>query len=371
MDMVRETLQARRPSRDEQFAETVSLFTPALDSFVAKVKQDRYVIAAILFGSLSHDTVWRKSDIDVILIGREEKPVQHFNLVENGVNIHAILYPRSKFKQALEGSLHGAFLHSSFALSRLLFTTDDTIRAYYDDVRRVGSRDRQMRLLAAGSCALHSLAKAEKWLLTRRDVAYSGLWIMFTVQHLATIEVLLQGELTTREVIPQALALNPAFFDRVYRDLVEQPNDETTIQRALALINQYLDEKVDLLFGPVLDYLRSEGGVRTTSELNTYFMHQAQTETLGMVYEWLADKGIIQKVPSPVRLTPKSQVVLDEAAYYYDGLGAEDGADTERRPHPRFARPLPEGEAGSLPLPLGEGRGEGVAATGRAEVGLR
>ena len=30
-------------------------------SFIGKVRQDRYIIAAILFGSLSHDTVWRKS----------------------------------------------------------------------------------------------------------------------------------------------------------------------------------------------------------------------------------------------------------------------------------------------------------------------
>ena len=39
-----------------------------------KVKQDRYVIAAILYGSLSHDTVWRKSDIDMMLVGRDDKP---------------------------------------------------------------------------------------------------------------------------------------------------------------------------------------------------------------------------------------------------------------------------------------------------------
>src|SRR5690349_21660397 len=164
MDMVRETLHERRPSRNGQFAETVALFNEALDSFVAKVKQDRYVIAAILFGSLSHDTVWRKSDIDIILIGREEKQERSFYLVENGVNIHTMLLPRSKFKQAIEGSLQGSFLHSSFALSTLLFTTDDSIRAYYDNVRAVGAHDRQLRLITAGSRALYTLAKAEKWL---------------------------------------------------------------------------------------------------------------------------------------------------------------------------------------------------------------
>ena len=41
------------------------------------------------------------------------------------------------------------------------------------------------------------------------------------------------------------------------------------------------------------------------------------------VIDRMADKGIIQKVPSPVRLTVKSQITVDEAAYYYDG-GAEE-----------------------------------------------
>jgi RNA polymerase sigma factor (sigma-70 family) len=317
-DMVRETLQEQRPSRSEAFADTVALFNAALDAFVARVRQDRYIVAAILFGSLSHDTVWRKSDIDIILVGRDELPERSFSLVENGVNIHAILYSRSQFKKSIEGALQGSFMHSAFALSTLLFTTDETIRAYYDNVRQIGARDRQMRLMTAGQGALGTIAKAEKWLITRKDVAYSFLWVMYTVQNLATIEVLLHGELTSREVVPQAIKLNPAFFSHVYTDLIQKPKDEATVRQAIDLMNAYIDEKADMLFGPVVAYLREEGGVRTTSEIDAYFKNQVQAESLVNVYEWLADKGILRKVPSPVRLTRKSQVTVDEAAYYLD-----------------------------------------------------
>lgn len=320
--MVRETLQETRPSRNENFAETVALFNEALESFTAKVKQDRYVIAAILFGSLSHDTVWRKSDIDVILVGREEKGVKEFNLVENGVNIHVLMYPRSKFKHLIEGTLQGSFMHSAFALSTLLFTTDDTLRAYYSDVKRIGSHDRRMRLMSAGASALGTLAKAEKWLLTRGDVSYSFLWVMYTVQSLAEIEVLLHGEFTSREVIPHALKLNPEFFGAVYQDLVHKEKNEAAMRAVLDLINEYIRSKTHMLFGPILEFLDAEGGVRTTTEIDAYFKNQANSHGLAGVYEWLADEGVLQKVPSPVRLTHKSQVVLDEAAYYYDPEGA-------------------------------------------------
>lgn len=319
LDMVRDTLHEQRPSRSEQFAATVALFNAALESFTGKVKQDRYIIAAILYGSLSHDTVWRKSDIDVILVGREEKEIKDFNLVENGVNIHATLYPRSKFKQLIEGALQGSFMHSAFALSTLLFTTDDTIRAYYDNVRCIGARDRQLRLMLAGAGALATLAKAEKWLITRKDVHYSFLWIMYTLNNLAEIEVLLHGELTSREVLPQALKLNPAFFNPVYADLIQRPKDEAAIQAALDLINQYIDDKVDLLFGPILAYLKEEGGIRSVTEIDAYFRKQTQSPWgVANICEWLADRGTIQKVPAPLRLTHKSQVTVDEAAYYYD-----------------------------------------------------
>jgi RNA polymerase sigma factor (sigma-70 family) len=324
LEMVRETLRETRPSRDERFAETVALFNAALEGFVAKVKQDRYVIAAILYGSLAHDTVWRKSDIDILLVARDDKlpggaTGRGYCLVENGVNIHAELVPRSRFKQGLEGALQGSFGHSSFALSTLLYTTDDTIRAYYDNVRSIGARDRQLRLMIAGNGALGALAKAEKWLVTRGDVAYSFVWIMYTLSSLAEIEVLLRGEMTGREVLPQALRLNPDFFGDVYHGLIHREKDEAEIGRALDRINAYVDCKTDILFGPILEYLAQEGGIRTTSELDAYFRKQVQTEWgLSNAYEWLADKGVIQKVPSPVRLTQKSQVTVDEAAYYYD-----------------------------------------------------
>ena len=320
LDLVRDTLQARRPSNDDAFVNTVALFNAALDAFVDKIKQDRYILAAILFGSLSYDEVWRKSDIDIVLIGKEEKkPDKHFCLVENGVNIHAHLMSRSNFKELLEGKLQGSFTHSWFSKSTLLFSHDPTIQDYYENVGRIGSRDRDMQLLNQAQMAVYTLAKAEKWFVVKKDLSYSFLWIMYTVNNLANIEVILKGEVITREVIHQALKINPAFFNAVYFELIHKKKDEATIEQALERINQYLDDRLLPLFRPILEYLNEAGGVRPSSEMDEYFKKKAQTSSLSAVYEWLADRGVIQKVPSPLRLHEKSQIVVEEAAYYYDG----------------------------------------------------
>src|SRR5678816_3599076 len=151
----------------EQPETTQRRFTAALDAFVERATQEPYVLAIILGGSLSHDRVWEKSDIDLLVIGRDEKnnpkECKSFSLVENGVNIHATLQPRSQFKRMIEGSLQSTFMHSFFSKSRLLFTRDETIRELYDNVQRLGAKDREVQLLRAGTGVLPCLYKAQKW----------------------------------------------------------------------------------------------------------------------------------------------------------------------------------------------------------------
>ena len=68
-------------------------FRAALDALVTQVKEDRSVLAAILCGSLSHDTVWAKSDIDLVLVTIDDKKVEQgsLSLYADGVNVHAFL----------------------------------------------------------------------------------------------------------------------------------------------------------------------------------------------------------------------------------------------------------------------------------------
>ena len=302
-------------------------YQAALDSFVAKVQLDSYIIAAILCGSLSHDQVWQKSDIDVILVGRDERrPLREYALVEDGINIHVLLYSRSRFKKELEGALTSSFFHSYFSKSTLLFTSDDSIREYYADATLLGSADRALQLMAVGSWAAATLTKAQKWLYVKHDTAYSFMWHTYLVVHLASIETLLAGEVTGREVLQQAMRHNPGFFHRIYFDVVDREKTPELLHETLAAAEAYLAERTEQLFRPVLDYLAEAGGARTATEIDAHFRKQMQTDHGGaaLACEWLAEQGVIDKVPAPLRLTEKSRATVDEAAYYYhrDAHGA-------------------------------------------------
>ncbi len=324
--MIQETLQTHRPSRDGQFVGTIALYNAALESFVNKVKQDRNIIAVLLFGSLSYDTVWHKSDIDIILISRQEKQAPQFlSLVENGINIHAMIYPRNKFKQAIEGTLQNSNFHSTFAKSTLLYTTDETIRDYYENIDHLGAHDRDMKLMHWTADLVSILTKAEKWLTVKRDLEYAFLWLMFSVNILAKLETLRHNRLTSRETIQQAQKLNPELFRIVYTDFIHAPKDEEMLRNVLGTFHTYLECHRAELCRPLLDYLAEQGRTVTATEIAEYFSKQMDAEqSAPLLCEWLADEGVIQKLPSPKRLTNKSPLaVVDEAAYYYDPLHSQ------------------------------------------------
>src|SRR5579859_2175479 len=185
----------------------------AVESLLAKVKQDPYVLAVVLAGSLSYDVVWEKSDIDLMLITHETKLKQGgMALVENGINIHASLIPRMEFKRMLEGAVQSSFVHSMLMKGRLLFTRDETLESLWAAREHFGARDREIRLLQAAAPLTMAFTKAQKWLYVKHDPNYSCYWILKCLDNLAIIETVLAGEITGREVVWQALRHNPAFF---------------------------------------------------------------------------------------------------------------------------------------------------------------
>src|SRR5436305_2308589 len=123
-------------------------FTQALDALIEQVKHDRSILAAILCGSLSHDTVWAKSDIDLVLVTIDDKKVDCSDLAlyADGVNVHAFLLPRAEFRKMVEGALRSSFIHSFLVKGKLLYTHDQTIADLCARLREIGERDTQVQL---------------------------------------------------------------------------------------------------------------------------------------------------------------------------------------------------------------------------------
>jgi hypothetical protein len=281
------------------------------------VRQDRSILAAILCGSLAHDTVWARSDIDLALVTVDDKAAVRSSVSLNaaGINVHAFLMPRTEFRRTVEGAIRNSFVHSLLAKGSLLYTRDETIAALCARLHEIGERDTQMQLLSAAAGTIPFIDKAHKWFETRGDLNYAALWILYAATPIARIEVLRARLLAGREVIPEALKLNPALFATIYTAMLNTRKTRKSVQAALDAIDEYLAERAPVLFQPILDHLREAGEARSVTEIESHFQRNFNIEGLCTACEYLADTGLLLKVSTPANLTKKSNVMVEELAF--------------------------------------------------------
>jgi hypothetical protein len=120
------------------------------------------------------------------------------------------------------------------------------------------------------------------------------------------------------------MKLNPAFFQTVYADLLNMKKTRANVQEALDAIDGYLAERATTLFQLVLDYLRNAGEARSCSEIDAWFKRRLDVGGVTTACEYLADQGLIGKVSTPVRITKKSNVSVEELAFVHLGEAPDE-----------------------------------------------
>jgi hypothetical protein len=134
--------------------------------------------------------------------------------------------------------------------------------------------------------------------------------------------------LADREVILQALKLNPVFFKTIYSDMLNARKTSKGVKAALDAIDNYLSQRAARLFAPVLDHLRDVGEARSSTEIEHHFARNFGVECVTAACEYLADQGLIGKASSPVQLTPRSNTVVQELAFFHlEGAATTSGGD--------------------------------------------
>jgi phage gp36-like protein len=171
---------------------------------------------------------------------------------------------------------------------------------------------------------LPPLYKAHKFLQTRGDLDYTALWILHAAAPLARMEILGRRLLADREVIPQAMQLNPELFKIVYTDILNTKKTQKAVEKALATIDGYLAERAERLFAPVLEYLREIGEARSCTEIEDYFKRNFSIDGVTTVCEYLADQGLIGKVATPIQITKRSNIVMQELAFVHMGEAPDE-----------------------------------------------
>jgi hypothetical protein len=300
---------------DVEHSKVVSDYEKALADFVEKAKQDDYILSFMLGGSLSYDSVWEKSDIDILIVTRDDVFTSHPFVLENDVLFDVQIMPRDAFRRVIQRATDGSVLHSYFSKSKLIFTKDDSIHDIYEDYQNVGLSDLEDLLLLNYVFCKDLMNKATKALFVKDDHRFSVSFIMSAILRLANIEVLLNRAIPLRESVGQALVFNPDLFEDIFTDMItKSTKDKASMARVLERMEVYLDDKLEIIVQPILRLLAKDQEV-THYDLKTHFSE------IGLPID-LTDfvaRGFFYQTESPFRLTKKSTTEMNQPAYHLSG----------------------------------------------------
>jgi hypothetical protein len=313
----------------EDDAKKLGRFDAALAQFVERLMQDRYVLAVVQVGSLLLETMWQRHSLSLWIIeadgvtrrlpsdGTDERIFR--TLVENGINIHAEVIPRSRFKKMVEGASRTAFSCNFFAERRVVASKDKSIEGWFTKANRLATKDQERELLAFSTWTIHASRHARKRLDIKGDLALAAQETLGAAHSVAHTEIIRRGEVWEQDVIYRAVEGAPDLFRTIYLDVLARPKNRRVLSTALDRVDGYLDEHYEAHLKPLLDYLKKQNRVVPLSEISDHFaFSQVHPGHLESACEWLEKKGLLEKVSAPFKLTKRSTERVEEPAYFLD-----------------------------------------------------
>jgi hypothetical protein len=313
----------------EKDAAKLARFEAALQQFVERIAEDRYVLAVVLVGSLRAETIWHRESLALWIIeadgvtrrlpsdGNDERIFRI--LVENGINIHAELIPRSRFKKMVEGASRTAFSCNFFAERRIVFSKDRSIESWFETANRLATKDQERELLTFSTWTIHAHRHARKRLDLKGDLELAAQETLGAAHSVAHTEIIRRGEVWEDDVIYRAIEGAPDLFQTIYLDVLAKRKNRRVLSAALDAIEAYLDEHYQAHLKPLLGFLKKQNRVVPLSEISDHFaFSQLHPWHLESACEWLERKGLLEKVSAPFKLTKRSPDQVEEPAYFLD-----------------------------------------------------
>jgi hypothetical protein len=307
----------------------VARFEASLRQLIARIADDRYILAVVLVGSLSPETIWQREALGLWIIeadgvsrrlpsdGKDERIFRI--LVENGINIHAEVIPRARFKQMVEGASRTAFSCNFFASRQIVYSRDVSIESWFKKANAIATKDQERELLAFSTWTIHAHRHARKRLDIKGDLELAAQETLGAAHSVAHTEIIRLGKVWEQDAIYRAMEQNPALFRTIYLEVLSKRKNRGVLSKALDAIDAYLDKHYQAHLRPLLSYLKKQNRVVPLSEISDQFaFSQLHPWHLESACEWLERRGVLEKVSAPFKLTKRSTERVEEPAFYLD-----------------------------------------------------
>lgn len=291
----------------------IKAYQDACDIALNKFKKNSQVIAIVVYGSIISGDIWEKSDIDFLVITKEENKMDIIHSKIHEVLIHINYMSRDIFIDSYNNMLKGGTFHKAFYMGKLVYCTDKDIEAVHNATRFYSDRDKGMRNIEILCNLLKSIHYAKKYITTgKHETAFQ--WCVEVLKNYARIMMNSNGHITDNDILSYAVNMN----SNVENIFVVLNDDKPLIGRLHYIIEateKFILLNAESISQPVIQYLIQSKKALSSTELKNCDEFRLIDTDLNILMSTLSNMGII-KEKSRKYITGKNEYLIDEIVYY-------------------------------------------------------
>lgn len=291
----------------------IKAYQDACEIALNKLKSNGQVIAIVVYGSIISGDIWEKSDIDFLVITKEENKMDTIHCKILNVPMHINYISKEIFVDSYNSMLKGGTFHKAFFMGKLVYCIDEAIEEIHNSTRVYSDRDKSVRNIEILCNLLNSMHYAKKYMVTgRHETAFQ--WCVEVLKNYARIMMNSNGHITDNDILSYAVNMNT----NVENIFVVLNDDKPLLGRLNYIIEateKFILLNVEVIAQPVILFLKQNSRPCSGSDLQSSEEFKQVDADINILLETLSSMGLI-KEKNRKYMTSENEYLIDEIVYY-------------------------------------------------------
>lgn len=296
-------------------AVNIKLYQDAFESTLNKLINNSQVTAIVVYGSMVSGDIWEESDIDFLVISKENNKAENIYSKILGIPIHMFYISKDTFIDSYNNLLKGGTFHKVFFTGKLVYCLDDEIKEIHMSTRFYRDRDREVRNIEILCNLINSMHYTKKYYTTgKNETAFQ--WCIEVLTNYARLLMSLEGHITDKDILSFAVSVNSDIeylFNKLNMDI---PINQR-INEILGSIEKFIEFNIHSISKLIIDFLRKSAFPMSVEEIKNSKEFKQVDGDLSMLLEKLSKLDMI-KEDSRKCTTYGNEYLIDETVYFLE-----------------------------------------------------
>lgn len=274
---------------------TLLQYQKVYNIFTRRLKENKKVLAAMVFGSMVSGDLWDKSDIDFFVIIEDKMDnIKDVYITENDISVHIKLMNKEYFYYIYSSEKRGGYLHRILYGSKLVFSKDFEITSKYDNLIYYPDIDRERWNLVYAGYFIKKLDVCKKYIIQKEQYT-----VYFTAikcaEEFARLYINSSGYMINNDVLSMAAEVNDDFKVYLDRLFYEKDNVYESIEMLLKFMEESVDSNIKNITKLLLKYMEEKKSFLSAAELNEEKMFSGYEIKFEDILNKMYELNIIKK----------------------------------------------------------------------------